>query len=190
MRNLLCERTLASPALANWGRALQGEADAMRNFERMQRRHVQAHVKQVLSVASAAALCSSSPVHGKALRDCSQNLRSPIAESFFCDNTRRSCRLASRSCDARWQIVSPPPKNISSVGPRTERGSVINACCKVGGRPVDRLHCTSTFADASALTSRLIKGHARASESTRQQHKANSSKPESPLELRCHTHMQ
>ena len=38
------------------------------------------------------------------------------------------------------------------------------ACCKVGGRPADRLHCTSTFADASALTSRLIKGHA---ESTR-----------------------
>ena len=52
-------------------------------------------------------------VHGKALRDCSQNLRSPIAESYLCDNTRRSCRLASRSCDARWQIVSQPSKKFS-----------------------------------------------------------------------------
>ena len=139
---------------------------------------------------------SARAVHGKALRDRSQNLRSPIAESYPCDNTRRSCRLASRSCDARWQIVSQPQKKKKKKknGRGANRKTQRYARCKVGGRPADRLHCTSTFADASALTSRLIKGHARASESTSQQHKANCTKPELPLEcaslaeLRCHTH--
>ena len=59
------ERLQARPASVRqsgsvWGGPLQGEADAMRNFERMHRRHMQDDVKQVLSVASAAAPCSSS----------------------------------------------------------------------------------------------------------------------------------
>ena len=79
-----------------------------------------------------------------------------------------------------------PPKLF--LGRAANRKRQRYACCNVGGRPADRLHCTSTFADASALTSRLIKGHARASESTSQQHKANCTKPESPLEYASDQH--